>query len=68
MISADLGDGVIRWMDGPDLLGPLWEIHEDDHEFTVVTKYEYKGRVVHRGVHVTLKRGIGIEAIPGVFG
>ena len=67
MITVDLGHGI-QLMDTRELVGPLFEVRDNEHEFTVATRYELNGRTVHRGVHVTLKRGIGIEAITGVFG
>lgn len=62
--------------------GPITEMEErfldrkdsvvdNDHEHTEIVEYFVKGepvRAVHRSVHVTLKRGIGLEAILGTLG
>lgn len=42
---------------------------DNDHEHTTWVEYRSEsGRVVHRSVHVTLKEGIGIEAVLGQLG
>lgn len=65
MISVDLGDGVIREMDEADLQGPCLTTVDNEHEHTEAVEYWLNGRVVHRSVHVTLKEGLGIEALLG---
>ena len=67
MINVDLGDGVIRQLPECDLDGPFYHIIDNAHERTVATEYHLDGRTVHRSVHVTLKEGLGIEALMGQF-
>jgi hypothetical protein len=67
-INVDLGDGRIFPMPRHQLDGPYYERTENAHEVTTVTIYKYQGKVVHRSPHVTLKRGIGIEAVIGRLG
>lgn len=64
-INVDLGDGRIFPMPAYKLEGPFYSHYEDEHEKTVVTTYKLQGKVVHRSPHVTLKRGLGIEALMG---
>lgn len=68
MIAVDLGDGMIRYMSPVDLEGPFYHIVDNSHEYTIATEWKLEGRVVHRSVHVTLKEGIGLEALGGSFG
>lgn len=67
-INVDLGDGRIFSMPKHKLEGPFYSYFENDHEKTVVTTYTLQGKVVHRSPHVTLKRGLGIEALLGKVG
>lgn len=67
-INVDLGDGRIFPMPRHKLDGPFYSFFEDDREKTTVTTYKYQGKVVHRSPHVTLKKGLGIEALIGKFG
>ncbi len=68
MITVDLGDGVIREMDEALLDGPHLSIFDNSHEHTEAVEYRLNGKIVHRSVHVTLKEGLGIEAIMGKMG
>jgi hypothetical protein len=68
MINCDLGDGRIFPMEEHLLDGPLLSYRENGHERTAITEYKFKGKVVHRSVHVALKQGIGIEAVLGRIG
>ena len=65
MINVDLGDGRIFPMEEHLLDGPYLHSVENAHERTLVTEYRYQGKVVHRSAHVTLKEGLGIEAMLG---
>lgn len=67
-INVDLGDGRIFPMPRHKLDGPFYSWFENDHEKTCVTTYKLNGKVVHRSPHVTLKQGIGIEALMGRIG
>lgn len=67
MITVDLGDGVIREAD-ERLFEKREGVIDNEHEHTEWIEY-YKGDLlVHRSVHVMLKRGIGIEAAMGRIG
>lgn len=68
MINVDLGDGRIFPMEEYLLEGPFISQRDNDHEHTVTTEYRYRGKVVHRSAHVTLKQGIGVEAVLGRVG
>lgn len=68
MINVDLGDGVIRQMEESLLDGPHLSIVDNEHEHTEAVEYRLDGKVVHRSVHVTLKQGLGIEALMGQLG
>jgi hypothetical protein len=68
MITVNL-DGVSHTELPEHLLdGPHISTTEDEKERTVVTIYRYQGKVVHRSVTVTLKKGLGIEGILGRLG
>lgn len=67
MITVDLGTGIIQLMDEA-LLTPNHSVVDNAHEHTEVKEYLLDGKVVHRSVHVTLKKGLGIEGILGRFG
>lgn len=67
MITVDLGNGIITEME-EHLLTPRLRFFENDHEKTAVSEYLYQGKVVHRSVHVQLKKGLGIEGILGQIG
>ena len=55
MIPVDLGDGVIQEMDEA-LLTPNHSVIDNEKEHTEVTEYLLDGKVVHRSVHVRLKK------------
>lgn len=40
---------------------------DNENEYTKITEYRLDGVIVHRGVHVTLKRGNSIEAQIGAM-
>lgn len=67
-INIDLGDGRIFPMPRDHLDGPFYSQMENSHERTMVTEYKLRGKVVHRSVHVTLKKGIGVEFALGALG
>jgi len=67
-INIDLGDGRIFPMEAHLLEGPFFKRMENGHESTQITEYKYRGKVVHRSAHVTLKQGIGVEAVLGRIG
>lgn len=66
-VEVDLGRGIIELMDKSKLVQNN-SVVDNDHEHTEVTEYLLNGKVVHRSVHVTLKKGIGIEGIFGKIG
>lgn len=68
MINVDLGDGRIFPMEEHLLDGPYYKTMNNDHENTTVVEYHFKGKVVHRSVHVRLKQGLGIEGAIGRIG
>ena len=68
MINVDLGDGRIFPMEEHLLDGHHYSYVDTPRERTTVTVYKYRGKVVHRSAHVTLKQGIGIEAVLGRMG
>jgi len=67
MINIDRGQGIEQ-MDESLLEGPFYHITDNEHEHTIATEYKLKGAVVHRSVHVHLKKGLGFEAFLGQMG
>ena len=65
MITIDRGNGIEMYDE--TLLTPNHSVFENEHERTEITEYLLDGKVVHRGVHVHLKHGIGVEAVLGSF-
>lgn len=59
MIDVDLGDGVLRQMDESELT-PNHSVIDNANEYTQVWEYLLDGKVVHRSVHVHLKRPFGV--------
>lgn len=62
MITTIYGD-----MDETTLM-PNHSVVDNEHEHTEVTEFLLNGEVVHRSVHVSLKRGLGIEGVLGSIG
>ncbi|HUP06807.1 MAG TPA: hypothetical protein VMU47_06640 [Caldimonas sp.] len=67
MIHVDFGDGVIHEMDERRLEGPFRLVDDNENQRTVTVEYRLHGKTVHRSTHVTLKKGLGIEALMGRF-
>lgn len=67
LINCDFGDGIIVPMEASKLDKNHY-VTENDHERTEVWEYRFLDRIVHRSVHVRLKKGIGIEAMLGRMG
>jgi hypothetical protein len=67
MISIDRGNGL-EYVDQDILDGPHLTLIDNDNENTTVTEYKLDGKIVHRSVHVRLKKGLGIEAALGQLG
>lgn len=65
MITA-LIDGVLCEVDEATLI-PNHSTVDNDNEFTQVTEYLLNGEVVHRSVHVTLKKGTEYNFETGAF-
>ena len=66
MISVDLGDGKIQWLD-ESAFEKRVTVTGNDHEHTEVVTYWLGDKCVHRSPHVRLKKGLGIEAFIGAF-
>lgn len=66
MITA-LIDGIDCLVDEATLT-PNHSVVENDNERTEITEFQKDGIVVHRSVHVHLKKGLGIEHALGGFG
>lgn len=65
-----LVDGPITELDDSQL-DRRDSVVENEREHTEVVEYFLRGdysRAVHRSVHVTLKQGIGLEAVLGTLG
>lgn len=65
MITIDRGNGIEMY-DEALLENTSHEI-DNENEHTIITEYRLDGKIVHRGVHVTLKRGNSIEAKIGAM-
>lgn len=49
-------------------LTPNHSVVDNDNEYTKVMEFRLNGEVVHRSVHVTLKKPLGIEGLLGRLG
>lgn len=49
-------------------LEPNHSVVDNDNEHTEITEYRLNGEVVHRSVHVQLKKGLNLEAIAANLG
>lgn len=68
-VPVDFQDGRgIHTMPANQLDGPYYHMVDNEVEHTWSTEWKYDGQVVHRSVHITLKRGLGIEAHLGQLG
>lgn len=66
MITA-LIDGEIKEVDEATLT-PNHHVIDNENERTEVTEWRLNDVIVHRSVNMTLKKGIGIEAVLGRLG
>jgi len=67
-VPVDLGDGVIFEMEDTELDGPHHSVVDNENEHTTAVEWHLNGKVVHRSVHIRLKKGLGIEALLGQVG
>ena len=62
-----LQDGVELMMDRKDLREVV-DVKEDDNELTHALEYWLDDELVHRSVHVQLKRNVATEGIAAMMG